>query len=119
MGLEVRKFGVISIPLIMDSGAPGCLYLGSKPLEILREMNLLQEVVIATGGPAGHPYVAKNAVISHGEWKIDPVFISPVPHPHESQDAGTIGNICCNILGAQGLWHLPNLLRMREELNDS
>ena len=114
VGLEVRKVGVVPIPLIMNSGAPGYLYLGSKPLEILMKMNLIQEVF--TGG---HPYVVTNAVISHGEWKIDPVFVSPVPRPYESQDAGTLGNICCNILGAQGLWHLPNLLRMREELNDS
>lgn len=114
VGLEVRKLGVIPIPVILNPGAPRCLYLGSKPLKILMEMNLIQEVI--TGE---HPYVVKNAVISHGEWKIDPVFVCPVPHPHESQDAGTLGNICCNILGLQGLWQLPNLLRMREELNDS
>ena len=114
VGLEVRKLGVIPIPVILYPGAPGSLFLGSKPLEILMEMNLIQEVI--TGE---HPYVVKNAVISHGEWKINPVFVCPVPRPHESQDAGTLGNICCNILGAQAFWHLPSLLRMREELNDS
>ena len=108
MGLEVRNFGVIPIPVILDNGAPGSLYLGSKPLGILIEMNLIQEIFFNE-----HPYVIKNAMISHGKsGKLDPVFVSPVPRPHESQDTGTLGNICCNILGAQGLWYLPDLLQI-------
>lgn len=113
VGLDVRNLGVIPIPVILNSGAPGSLYLGSKPLKILMDINIIQEMISGE-----HPYVIKNAVISHGEWKIDPVFVCPVPRPHENQDTGTFGNICCNILGAQALWHLPDLLQLKENLHE-
>ena len=108
--LTVRNLGVIPVPVILDCGAPGSLYLGSKPLEILMNMNLVQELTTTD-----HPYVIKNAILSHGEWELEPVFMCPVPRPHESQDTGSFGNICCNILGARALWHLPNLLKLRED----
>lgn len=111
--LTVRNLGVIPVPVMLDSGAPGSLYLGSKPLEILMNMNLVQEL-----STTDHPYVIKNATLSHGEWEVEPVFVAPVPRPHESQDTGTFGNICCNILGAAALWHLPNLLKLREDFGD-
>ena len=42
--LEVEKLGVIPIPLILHPGAPGGLYLGTKPVRILKELNILKDV---------------------------------------------------------------------------
>lgn len=108
--LEVRNFGVIPIPFILDAGAPGSLYLGSKPLQLLRDMNVIKEVISSE-----YPYLLKDATLRHGEMKLEPVFACAVPYPHESEEGGTLGHVCCNLLGAEALWHFPHLLQFREE----
>ena len=107
--LEVRDLGIIPIPVVLDSGAPGTLYLGSKPLDILRELNLLKELA---GGE--YPFLEKNAALRYGESRLEPVLACTVPFPHESETGGTLGNIhvCCNILGLEALWRFPDLLRL-------
>ena len=108
--LEVEKLGVIPIPFILDSGAPGGLYLGTKPIRILKELDILKEVFVTT-----YPYVLRNASLSHGKMKMEkPLYACNVPAQHESEAMGTYGNVCCNILGLEALWHFPNLIQCRE-----
>lgn len=106
--LEVKELGVIPIPFIMDTGAPGALYLGSKPLDILRQLNILREVITHE-----YPYLLKDAALCHGDTRLEPVLACSVPHTHESEEGGTLGDICCNILGAEALWHFPDLLHFK------
>ena len=42
--LQVEKLGIIPIPFFLDYGAPGGLYLGTTPVRILKELNILKEV---------------------------------------------------------------------------
>lgn len=109
--LEVEKLGVIPIPFILYPGAPGGLYLGTKPVRILKELNVLKEVFTTR-----YPYVLRDASLSHGEMKMPkPLYACPVPLPHESEETGTYGDVCCNILGLEALWYFPNLLQVRED----
>lgn len=93
----------------MDSGSPGGVYLGSKPLEMLRELNIVREVY------SRYTYLLKDAALCYGDLKMEPVFASQVPHPHETEEGGTLGNVCCNILGVEALWHFPDLLKFRPD----
>ena len=109
--LEVENLGTIPIPFILYPGAPGGLYLGTKPVQILKNLNILKEVFTSR-----YPYILKDATLSHGEMKMQkPLYACSVPLPHESTETGTYNEICCNILGLEALWHFPNLLRVRED----
>ena len=106
--LEVEKLGVIPIPFILH---PGGLYLGTKPIRILKELNILKDVFTSR-----YPYVLWDASLSHGKMKMEkPLYACRVPIPHESEETGTYGNICCNILGLEALWYFPNLFQVRED----
>ena len=108
--LDVEGLGTIPIPFILNTGALGGLYLGTKPVRILKELNVLKEVLTPR-----YPFVLKNASLSHGEMKMPkPLYACPLPLPHESEATGTYGDICCNILGLEALWYFPNLLQVRE-----
>ena len=41
--LELEDGAVIPIPLLLFTGAPGMLYLGSKPLSVLNDMGLIKD----------------------------------------------------------------------------
>ena len=96
LALEVEQLGVIPIPFLVDTGAPLGVYLGTKAQEILRELNVMQEVI-----GREYPYILTQATLCHGDQRMTPVVAYPVPHPHESEAQGTLGNSCCDILGLQ------------------
>ena len=105
LALESRDIGVMPIPFLLDTGAPLGLYLGTKAVERLRELKVLEDVV-----RRDCPYLITKAALWYGKQRISPVLECPVPHPHETAAHGTLGNMCCNILGLQVLWHFHDLL---------
>ena len=108
--LEVEKLGVIPVPFILDPGAPGGLYLGTKAVRILKELNILMDVFTTR-----YPFLLRDASQSHGKMKMEkPLYACRVPRPYESEETGTCGNVCCNILGLEALWYFPNLIQVRE-----
>ena len=38
------KVGVIAVPLIVDTGAHSSVYLGTKALSLLKDVNVLEEI---------------------------------------------------------------------------
>ena len=73
------NLGTIPIPFILDTGAPGGVYLGTEPVRILHCLNVLKEVITSK-----YPYLLKDATLSHGEKKINPVFATS-QYPHERE----------------------------------
>ena len=109
--LQVEKLGTIPIPFMLVPGAPGGLYLGTTPVRILKELNILKEVFTTR-----YPFVLRDASLSHGKMKMAmPLYACRVPSSHESEETGTYGSVCCNILGMEALWYFPNLLQVRED----
>ena len=107
LALDVRDLGVVPIPFILDTGAPLGLYLGTKALDRLRKLQVIEELV----GPE-YPYLINDATLCHGEKRLTPVLACAVPYPHETEANGTLGHVCCNILGIQVLWKFRDLLPM-------
>ena len=62
--LDVKNLGTIPIPFIVDSGAPGGVYLGTRGVQILMQLKILKEIFSSR-----YPYVLKDATLSHGEIK--------------------------------------------------
>ena len=89
--LKIAKSKVIPIPCVVDTGAPGLIYLGSKPLELLYAMNLVKEI------PSSEFQYLVNGVLCYKEREVTPVLASDVPHGHESLEVR--GDVRCNILG--------------------
>ena len=89
--LKIAKSKVIPIPCVVDTGAPGLIYLGSKPLELLYTMNLVKEV------PSNEFRYLVNGVLCYRGSEVTPVFASDVPHGYESLEVR--GDVRCNILG--------------------
>lgn len=89
--LKIAKNKVIPIPCIVDTGAPGLFYLGSKPLELLNAMSLVKAV------PSSEFQYLVNGVLCYKERKVTPVYASDVPHGYESLEVR--GDVRCNILG--------------------
>ena len=106
--LKIAGDKVIPIPYIVDTGAPGLIYLGTKPLDILNGMNLLTHVM--------HDDEVKylvNGVLTFGKKEVTQVFASDVPPPRES--IYIRGDIRCNLLGLEGIERL-GLLEIRGDL---
>ena len=85
----------------MDTGAPGLPYLGTKPLDILRKLNLIREVYYK-----GFQYLV-NGVLTCGDSEITPVFASNILPAHESSEV--YGDIRSNLLGLEGILALEVL----------
>ena len=94
--LEIQG-GVIPVPFIVNTGAPSAVYCGTKAVELLRDLRILQDVVGTV-----YPYMI-NGSLCYGERKIHPLFVCPVPPQHESETSGTRGHTCCNILGMEAI----------------
>lgn len=96
--LPIRlKVGVqIAVPFIVDTGAPSSVYLGTKALSLLKDLDVLEEIV------GMYPYMV-NGSLYYGEKEFHPILINPVPSPHELASAGTLGHPCCNILGLEAV----------------
>ena len=65
--LKISKNKVIPIPCVVDTGAPGLIYLGSKPLELLYAMNLVKEV------PSSEFQYLVDGVLCYKESEITPL----------------------------------------------
>ena len=55
---NIEKYTIL-IPFILDPCAPGGLYLGTKPVHILKHLYTLKAVVISR-----YPYLLKDATLS-------------------------------------------------------
>ena len=49
-----------------------------------------------------YPYMVEGS-LCYGQNEIHPLFVCPVPQAHETQSSGTLGHICCNILGMEAI----------------
>ena len=86
---------VIPIPYIVDTGAPGIVYFGTKTVTILNSMNLIKNV---------HYYefhYLVSGVITCGKKEITQVFASEVPPVYESTEIRD--DVRCNLLGLQAI----------------
>ena len=85
---------VVPIPFIVDTGSPGLIYLGSKPLEKLYELDLIKGEL-----PESSFHYRLDGKLTYGENEIEDVFATEVPPYFEQVNSGVRGDICCNILG--------------------
>ena len=98
--LRIKTGGLIPIPFIVDTGVPNSVYFGTKVLQLLRELHVLEEVLSIE-----YPYVVRGA-LCFGEEELNPLFVCVVPPPHESEARGTLGHPCCNLLGLEAIHRL-------------
>ena len=81
--LEIKDGGVVPIPFIVNTGSPGLIYLGSKPLEKLNKMGLIKGE-----RPESAFHYLVNGVLTYGKNKIREVYATEVPPLFESIDSG-------------------------------
>lgn len=96
--LKIADGKVIPIPYIVDTGAPGLIYLGSKPLDILSKMGLVKQVQYSE-----FQYLL-SGVLTYGNNEITQVFASDIPGIHEAIDVR--GDVRCNLLGLDAALNL-------------
>ena len=89
--------GVIPVPFIVHTGAPSSVYFGTKAVQLLKDLRVLHDVVGTV-----YPYMVEGS-LRYGKMEIHPLFVSPVPSSHELLSSGTLGHICCNILGMEAI----------------
>ena len=106
--LELEDGAVIPLPMIIDTGAPGMLYLGSKPLLILNKLGLIKEVIQSS---SFHYRVCGK--LTYGFATINEVYAAEVPAIFEAIGSEVRGDIRCNILGLPGIAMLE-LLQVRK-----
>ena len=85
------------MPFIVDTGAPSSVYLGTKAVKLLKDLNILEEI-----SGSLYQYLVHGS-LCYGEEEIHPILINPVPSPHESALSATLGHPCCNILGIEAV----------------
>ena len=107
--LDVAVGVVIPLPVIVDCGAPGMLYLGSGPLSILYKMGVLKDVV-DTDGMYRYRVCGK---ISYGDATLSDLYANEVPIMYEGISSDVRGDIRCNILGLEAI-KLLRILMIRE-----
>ena len=95
--IDVAVGVVIPLPVIVDCGAPGMLYLGSGPLSSLYNMGVLKDVV-DTDGMYRYRVCGK---ISYGPATLSDLYASEVPIKYES--IYVRGDVRCNILGLEAI----------------
>lgn len=93
--LKLAPSKVIPIPYIVDTGAPGMIYFGTKTLTILNDMNLIKNVHY------NEFHYLVSGVITCGKKEITQVFASEVPPGHESPEIKD--DVRCNLLGLQAI----------------
>ena len=98
--LRIKTNGVIPIPFIVDTGAPNTVYFGTKVLQLMRELHVLEEVLSTE-----YPYLVRGALY-FGEKEINPLYVCIIPPLHESKARGTLGHPCCNLLGLEAIHRL-------------
>lgn len=103
--LELEDGAVIPLPMIIDTGAPGMLYLGSKPLSVLNKLGLIKDVVLSD---VFHYRV--RGKLTYGFATISEVYASEVPSIFEAIGSEVRGDIRCNILGLPGIVMLELML---------
>ena len=91
--------GLVPVPFIVDTGAPSTVYLGAKLVKLLKEMNVLEDIL---GTEHQYNIMVKGA-LCHREEEINLLYVCVVPPPHESEVIGTLGHAWCNILGMEAI----------------
>ena len=91
---------VITIPFLVDTGAPGAIYLGRKMEKLLKERGVLKEVF-----GFGPQYVIQGEIF----WK-EHVIINPmadvIPEQYDKEDERNGYDIRVNLIGYVGLTEL-------------
>ena len=99
--IDVAVGVVIPLPVIVDCGAPGMLYLGSGPLSALYNMGVLKDVVdTQSDGMYRYRVCGK---ISYGDATLSDLYANEVPIMYESISSDVRGDIRCNILGLEAI----------------
>ena len=106
--LELEDGKVIPLPMIVGTGAPGMLYLGSKPLSVLNKLGLIKDVVLSQMF-----HYRLSGKLTYGSTTITEVYAAEVPNIFEAIGSEVRGDIRCNILGLPGIAMLE-LLQIRE-----
>ena len=94
--------------MIIDTGALGMLYLGSKPLWMLNKLGLIKEVIQSD---LFHYRVRDK--LTYGFATINEVHAAEIPAILEAIGSEVRGDVRCNILGLPGIVMLE-LLQVRE-----
>lgn len=66
-------------------------------MQLLKDLRVLHNVVGTV-----YPYMVEES-LCYGNSEIHPLFVCPVPSPHESLSSGTLGHICSSILGIEAI----------------
>ena len=104
--LKIAADKLIPIPYIVDTGAPGLIYLGSKPLDILNKMGLVKQVQYNE-----FQYLL-SGMVTYGKNEITQVFASDLPGAREGLDVR--GDVRCNLLGLDAALNL-GVLKMGDD----
>ena len=104
--LKIAADKLIPIPYIVDTGAPGVIYLGSKSLDILSKMGLVKQVQYNE-----FQYLL-SGMVTYGKNEITQVFASDLPGAHEGLDVR--GDVRCNLLGLDAALNL-GVLKMGDD----
>ena len=101
--LKLASGKVIPIPYIVDTGAPGIVYFGTKTVTILNSMNLIKNVHYNEFQNVHYSefHYRVSGVITCGKKEITQVFASEVPPVHESTDIRD--DVRCNLLGIEAI----------------
>ena len=84
--------------VLIPTGAPGMLYLGSKSLSVLNKLAIIKEVA-----PSNSFHYRVNSKLCYGRTTLSEVYASEVPNIIESIGSEVWDDIHCNILGLPGI----------------
>lgn len=101
--LYVRNNEVIPIPMIVDTGAPDYLYLGTGAFHILEEAQLLKDVVSSNAWP-----YRLLGTLRRGEKCIKKPFVDRLPKHYEEN---ILGDVRLNVLGLSAIHELDIIIR--------
>ena len=92
--LQIEDGRVVPIPLIIDTGAPGFMYLGTGCRRALAELGVLEEVV------GSYPYRLRGAIYRGDTRVFNPPAWNLPPH-HES--LALLDDVRLNLLGLDSI----------------
>ena len=88
----IKEDEILPFPFVVDTGAPGTMYLGRKMRRMLEEMNVMHEVASFSG-----PYRLRGTFTWKDKTLVNPVVnILPSQHEIDGQD-----DIRVNVLGLE------------------
>ena len=99
--ISTPQGSVIPIPMIVHTGAPKSLYLGSQAWQILSKMRVLM-----TRRPSKFSLGSEYHLLGKltcGDYFIQDVDVDPVPMQYEGYQSEIRGDIRCNMIGAPAI----------------